>query len=65
MAKENKNTTVKVTLIKSTVGRLKDQQATVAALGLHKIGQTKEYKDSRALQGMLDKVSHLVKVERN
>ena len=56
--------TVKVTLIKSISGRLKNQQATVAALGLHKIGQTKEFKDSPTLQGMLNKVAHLVKVEK-
>ena len=59
------NNTVKVTLVKSTVGRLKNQQATIAALGLHKIGQTKEFKDSPTLQGMLVKVEHLVKVEKN
>ncbi len=59
------NNTVKVTLVKSTVGRLKNQQATIAALGLHKIGQTKEFKDSPTLQGMLAKVEHLVKVEKN
>ena len=59
------NNTVKVTLVKSTVGRLKNQQATIAALGLHKIGQTKEFKDSPTLQEMLAKVEHLVKVEKN
>ena len=59
------NNTVQVTLVKSTVGRLKNQQATIAALGLHKIGQTKEFKDSPTLQGMLAKVEHLVKVEKN
>jgi len=59
------NKTVKVTLVKSTIGRLKNQQATIAALGLHKIGQTKEFKDSPTLQGMLEKVAHLVKVEKN
>ena len=59
------NNTVKVTLVKSTVGRLKNQQATIAALGLHKIGQTKEFNDSPTLQGMLAKVEHLVKVEKN
>ena len=56
--------TVKVTLIKSISGRLKNQQATIAALGLHKIGQTKEFKDSPTLQGMLNKVAHPVKVEK-
>ena len=39
-------------------------KATIAALGLHKIGQSKEFKDSQTLQGMLTKVAHLVKVEK-
>ena len=60
----NENNVVKVTLIKSTSGRLKNQQATIAALGLHKIGQSKEFKDSQTLQGMLTQVAHLVKVEK-
>ncbi len=60
----NENAIVKVTLVKSISGRLKNQQATIAALGLHKIGQSKEFKDSPTLQGMLTKVAHLVKVEK-
>ncbi len=55
--------TVKVTLIKSTIGCLKDQKATVESLGLKKIGQSKVFSDSPALQGKLFKVKHLVKVE--
>ena len=54
---------VKVTLIKSTIGALKDQKATVASLGLNKIHQSKTFEDSVALQGKLAKVRHLVKVE--
>ena len=54
---------IKVTLIKSTISCSKDQKGTVAALGLHKIGQSKEFKDSTTLQGQLKVVSHLVKVE--
>lgn len=54
---------VKVTLIKSTIGCLKDQKATVESLGLKKIGQSKVFNDNPALQGKLFKVKHLVKVE--
>lgn len=54
---------LKITLVKSTIGTVKKQQATVEALGLHKIGQSKIHKDSATLQGMLKVVSHLVKVE--
>lgn len=54
---------VKVTLIKSTIGCLEKQKATVAALGLKKPGSSKIFKVSPALNGMLFKVRHLVKVE--
>ena len=54
---------LKVTLMKSVNGCLKDQKATVAALGLRKIGQTVEKPDNACIRGMLFKVKHLVKVE--
>ena len=54
---------VKVTLIKSTISCSKAQKGTVAALGLKKIGQSKVFVDSATLQGQLNVVSHLVKVE--
>ena len=55
--------TVKVTLIKSTAGCLKDQQATVRALGLTKIRSTNVLPDNDAIRGMIFKVKHLVAVE--
>ena len=55
---------VKVTLVKSTISCTKVQKDTVAALGLRKIGQVKEFNDSATLQGQLKVVSHLVKVEK-
>ena len=54
---------VKVTLIKSTIGCLQKQKATVAALGLKKPGSSKIFKVSPALNGMLFRVRHLTKVE--
>ncbi len=54
---------LKITLIKSTIGVGKKQQATVEALGLHKIGQTVVQKDCATLRGMIKVVSHLLKVE--
>ena len=59
-----KNNKVKVTLVKSTIGALKAQKATVAALGLKKIGQSKEFTVSDSLNGMIKVVSHLIKVEK-
>lgn len=55
---------VRVTLVRSTIGALKNQKATVAALGLKKIGQSKEFNVSDSLNGMIKVVSHLVKVEK-
>lgn len=54
---------LKITLIRSTIGCLKSQKATVEALGLKKINQFKIHNDSATLQGMITKVAHLVKVE--
>lgn len=55
--------TIKVTLVRSVYGILKNQKANLEALGLHKIGQTKTFADNACLRGKLAKVSHLVKVE--
>ena len=54
---------LKITLVKSTIGALKDQQATVKALGLKKTNRTVEQPDNACIRGMLFKVRHLVKVE--
>ena len=54
---------VKVTLVKSLIGRKKDHIATAHALGLRKIGKTVEHELTPQIKGMLDKVIYLVKVE--
>lgn len=54
---------IKITLAKSVIGRKQDQIATVAALGLKKIGQSVEKESNPQILGMVNKVSHLVKVE--
>lgn len=56
---------IKVQLIKSTIGCKKDQIATVEALGLKKIRYVVEHNDTPQIRGMINKVSHLVKVEEN
>ena len=55
--------TLKITLVKSPLGAIPKQRATVAALGLHKIGQSVEQKNNDATKGQIQKVRHLVKVE--
>lgn len=54
---------IKVTLVKSTIGQVEANKATVKALGLKKIRSSKELDDTPAVQGMIAKVKHLVKVE--
>ncbi len=56
---------LKVTLVKSTIGRKADQIATVKALGLKKIRDVKVMNDTPQIRGMLNKVCHLVTVEEN
>ena len=54
---------LKITLVKSTIGAVPKHKATVAALGLKKIGQSVEKKNNDATKGMIQQVRHLVKVE--
>lgn len=54
---------LRVTLVKSTIGRLPAQRATVEALGLKKIGFAVEHQDTPQIRGMIEKVKHMVKVE--
>jgi large subunit ribosomal protein L30 len=54
---------LRVTLVKSPIGYKKDQKATVRALGLRRMNQTVEHNYTPALRGMLNKISHLIKVE--
>ena len=54
---------LKVTLLKSRSGRLKDHKACIAGLGLRKIRQTVTVLDTPENRGMINKVSYLVSVE--
>ena len=54
---------LKITLVKSTIGAIPKHKATVAALGLKKIGQSVEKKNNDATKGQIQQVRHLVKVE--
>lgn len=64
MAKKVQNAkTLRITQVKSAIGYSVKHKATMRALGFHHIGETVEQLDSPALQGMLRKVNHLVKIE--
>ena len=53
---------VKITQVRSRIGRPKDQKRTLDALGLRKINKSVEHDDSPQILGMIDKVRHLIKV---
>ncbi|GGY18148.1 50S ribosomal protein L30 [Paludibacterium paludis] len=53
--------TVKVTLVKSLIGRLESHKACARGLGLKKINQTVEVLDTPANRGMINKISYLLK----
>lgn len=59
------NGTLRITLVRSPIGREKSQKATVQALGIRKLNETIEREDTPAIRGMLEKISHLVEVEES
>ncbi|MBD3232392.1 MAG: 50S ribosomal protein L30 [candidate division Zixibacteria bacterium] len=55
---------IKITQIKSAIGRKQNQKKVLTALGIHKMHQTVVHEDSPTIMGMVDKVKHLVTVEK-
>lgn len=55
--------TLRLTQVKSSIGRPADQGKTLKALGLGKIGRTTDKVDNESVRGMIFKVKHLIKVE--
>ncbi len=53
---------VKIQLVKSLNGRLKDQIATAHSLGLRKIGDVTVQPDNACTKGKINKIVHLIKV---
>lgn len=54
---------IKITQVKSGIDRPESQKRTLKALGLRKLNQTIEKELTPQIQGMVNKVAHLVKVE--
>jgi len=55
--------TIKVTQVKSSIGRLPKHKATLVGLGLRRIGHTVTLEDTPAVRGMVNAVYYMVKVE--
>ena len=60
---ESSNGVLRITLVKSTIGRPKDQGRTVKALGLRRLNHTVVRVDNASIRGRVNKVRHLVVVE--
>lgn len=55
---------IKITQIKSKIGAPAAQRKVLAALGIKKMHQTVVHEDSASILGMVEKVKHLVSVEK-
>ena len=54
---------LKITLVKSLIGKKRDHKATAYALGLRKRGKTVIHRDDPSIRGMINKISYMLKVE--
>lgn len=57
--------TIKITQIKSTIKKRKKQKSTILAIGLGKINKTIEVKNNKTMIGMINKIKHLIRIEKN
>jgi large subunit ribosomal protein L30 len=62
-AKSAAGKTLKITLVKSTIGFNRTQAETVTGLGLRRINHSVELADTPETRGMIHKVRHLVTVQ--
>ncbi len=63
MSEQSSTGTLRITLVRSVIGRPDTQERTVKALGLRRIRHTVERPDTPSIRGMVTKVRHLVTVE--
>ena len=54
---------VKVTLVRSMIGRPEKHRKVLRGMGLNRLNKTVELKDTPEIRGMINKVSHLVSTE--
>ena len=60
----NNMSKIKITQIKSFIKKSNNQKLTLKALGLKKIGQSVIHEKSNVIDGMIEKVKHLIKVDK-
>jgi large subunit ribosomal protein L30 len=54
---------LKITLVKSMIGRPEKHRKVLRGMGLTKLNKTVELQDTPSIRGMINIVSHLVKTE--
>ncbi|MAZ55005.1 MAG: 50S ribosomal protein L30 [Flavobacteriales bacterium] len=54
---------IRITQVKSIIGRPERQKRTMLALGLKKMNQTIQHESTPQVLGMIKKVAHLLKIE--
>jgi large subunit ribosomal protein L30 len=61
MAKKEK--LIRVTQIKSSIGRLEKHKACLTGLGLRRVGHSVDVADSESNRGMINKIAYMLRVE--
>jgi len=61
----NSQSMLRLTLVKSTIGRLESHKACVRGLGLRRINDVSEVLDTPENRGMIDRVNYLLRVEQS
>lgn len=64
MMEEKMMTTIKIKQVRSRIGRPENQKRTLDALGLKKMNAVVEHEPTPAILGMIEKVKHLVSIEK-
>ena len=54
---------IRITQVKSIIGRPERQKRTMLAIGLKKMNQTIQHESTPQVLGMIKKVAHLLKIE--
>ncbi|MFP3019724.1 MAG: 50S ribosomal protein L30 [Arsenophonus sp.] len=53
---------IKITQVRSSIGRLSKHKGTLIGLGLRRIGHTVEREDTESIRGMINLISYMIKV---
>ena len=54
---------LRITQVRSAIGRHRKQKITLRTLGIHRMRETVEHNDTPQIRGMINKISHLLRVE--